>query len=97
MGTLYQFECKHCGFDTPDLLHLGSGMNMTTRVLVHCRTCRDWYTGTTTVPDEKPVRCPRGSWHDIQVFEEQPQGGTIPLPCPKCKHPGALLEAGCWD
>lgn len=97
MGTLYAFECELCGFETPDLLQLGTGMEMHTWVLVHCKTCRDWYTANTTFPDEKPMRCPMGNWHDIQIFEEQPRGGRMPLLCPKCKHPGVLLEAGCWD
>lgn len=97
MGTLYQFVCERCGFDTPDLLHLGSGMQMHTWVLVHCKTCRDWHTVTVPFPEEKPVRCPRGSWHDIQITEEPPEGGTIEVQCPKCKHPGTLQEAGCWD
>jgi hypothetical protein len=97
MGTLYQFRCESCGYETEVSGGRDCGMASAT-VTILCETCYELFDVVTSAdavlarPErEVPIGCPNDSAHSCQLW-------TSPGPCPKCGAPMVRGEETLiWD
>ncbi|GGJ42661.1 hypothetical protein [Deinococcus roseus] len=97
MGTLYHYECQHCGYTPPEDLGLGKSMLQIPTVLVHCTTCREFHLFDLHPDQKKPPRCPKRVWHQVEVLHEPSDNGVFRVKCPKCKKLNLMIEVGVWE